>query len=197
MKPTRAVGLVIMILGVGIIAGCVGNRDVIKAMSAGSRHDVFQEIPEGALPVPGYADIRIYSSLKTHEPGLYSEEDIHGTARYALLVGIDGQVGEFRGFAGREGSMDCMDGPEEGKGVRYTFTKNLRIKAGVHRISVAIPYDDIVMERKINLVEKTTNTLILQPDYRRIPWRAPGYLHKTSFKEGIRSLRMELNGQEM
>jgi len=81
-----------ILMTLGIMAGCAGNKELIKEMSTSTTQGVFQEIEENVQPVHGYADLRIYSSLKTHNPGIYSAKDIHGTPDYMLLLNIDGQA---------------------------------------------------------------------------------------------------------
>jgi len=130
--------MILMTTGIFLAAlsGCSGNRELIKTMSNSTSQDIFQEVSDSSLPSPGYADLRIYSSLKTHKPGIYSESDPHGTPSYSMLVNIDGQAVNLEGRL-REEKSDAfsMRDPNEGIGIRYKFEKKLRIKAGTHNLS--------------------------------------------------------------
>jgi len=72
-----------VLMSLGILAGCAGNKELIRTASTGTNQKVFQELGENLQPAaPGYVDLRIYASLKTHHPGAYSASDIHGTPYY-------------------------------------------------------------------------------------------------------------------
>lgn len=179
------------------MAGCAGSGELIRTASIGTRNDVFQELTDGGTVPQGYADLRIVSSLKTHRPGIYSIKDIHGTPEYRLLLNIDGQVTQIRGDL-REENTEArgIRDPEAGEGIRYRFNKNLRLKAGTHKIVIAIIEDEFAVEREITLAEGGNNTLALEPAYRAAPGkRRPGLYGVTSFKEGIRGVSLILNGK--
>ncbi|MBI2353801.1 MAG: hypothetical protein HYV06_02030 [Deltaproteobacteria bacterium] len=179
-----------------IAAGCAGNHELIKAAGIGTRQGVFQEISPDAAPMPGYADLRIYSSLKTHLPGAYTVKDIHGTAAFRIMVDIDGQTTELQGDPRRENSEARMArDPEAGDGMRYRFSKSIRIKAGTHRVLIVIPSDGIAQEQEITLTERSRNSLNLEPVYDATAGKKRiGSYGETSFKRGIRGFRMVLNG---
>ncbi len=180
-----------------ITTGCAGNYELIKAASSSARHDVFQEIAPGAAPVPGYADLRINSTLKTHHPGMYSAKDIHGTTDYKIILNIDGQAaGLYAHLRGENIDCGAFNDPEAVEGIRYHFSKSIRIKAGTHRVIIAIPADGLVVEREITLPEGSCNSLTLEPVYRSAPaQRRPGFYGATSFTEGLKGLRLILNGK--
>jgi len=141
----------------------------------------------------------IFATLKTHKPGIYSASDMHGTPNYKLLLNIDGQAVLLLGNLENENSepMKLVD-PEAGDGIRYRFSKNLRLKSGTHRIVVALPEDGIAVERVITLVEGNVSHLVVEPIYStKSGKRHPGRYGTTSFTEGIRSLRVILNGKEI
>ncbi|MHC1697624.1 MAG: hypothetical protein AB9919_06110 [Geobacteraceae bacterium] len=188
-----------IVLSLGIMAGCAGNNTLVKEMSHSTTQSVFQEIEENVPPVPGYADLRIYSSLKTHKPGAYPMKDIHGTPDFKLLLNIDGQAVLLRGSVQRENSEPRkLADPEAGDGIRYRFSKSLRLKAGIHRMVVAFPDDGVVVERNITLSEGSSNDLVLEPIYKTTPgMRRPGFGSTTSFMNGIRDIRLTFNGQRI
>lgn len=191
------------ILGVGILAsfGCSRNAGMMKSPDTPVRNDFFTVQSEPS-PVPaGHADLTIVSSLKTHLAGAHSFGDRkHGTPDYQVSVIIDGQEVKLRGEV-REESREPLGirDPEAGRGARYLFRKELRLKAGVYRVVAAIPEDGVRVEWEISLIEGSRNTLTLAPIYRSTEWKAkaPFSGGLTSFREGLRSFRMLLNGEEI
>lgn len=191
--------LLILALSVAMISGCAGNRALMQSMSSSTASHVFQEVDEKAPPVPGLVDLRIYASLKTHQAGLYSKTDLHGTPGYTLLLNIDGQAVELSGAPQREQGGDRhFTDPEAGDGVRYLFTKRLRLKPGVHRIFVGIPADGLSSVIEAAHIEEDMNSLTVEPLYGAIKGKKRPEFHiTTSFKEGLKSIRLVLNGQAL
>lgn len=186
-----------IIFAITITTGCASNYELIKAASSSTRQDVFQEISQGDTLQSGYADLRIHSSLKTHHPGIYSAKDIHGTPDYKIIVNIDGQITELLCVPQKENSeATAFHDPEAGDGMRYRFSKNIRIKAGPHKIIIAIPTDGLAFEQEIILTNGSSNSLTLEPVYGSISGKQrPRFYGMTSFKEGIKKLKFVLNGQ--
>ena len=89
-----------------------------------------------------------------------------------------------------------MRDPEEGVGIRYQFEKKLRIKAGTHMVRAAIPADDIATAKEVVFTEGEINSLTVEPRYGAIPGKQRlGLYGMTSFKQGVRSIRLLLNGK--
>jgi hypothetical protein len=181
------------------LGGCANNANLIKESSVSTRTDVFEETPaEGKVP-EGYADLLIIASLKTHKPGIFSSSDRHGTKDYRLLANIDGQSITLSGSLVMEdnGTREMRD-PEAGEGIRYLFSKRVRLKAGAHGVVIALPDDDVAVEVEIELAEGSRNTLHLEPLYglKREKQR-PGFYGDTTFSEGIREFRAFLNGKQI
>lgn len=180
-----------------VMSGCAGNRELINSMRASTNQGVFKVVAENSPPEPGYVDLRIYSSLKTHLPGIYSERDVHGTPNYSMLVNIDGQAIHLQGQLREEksGAISMRD-PNEGIGIRYQFETKLRIKAGTHKVVVAIPADDLATAKEVVFTEGEINSLTIEPRYGTIPGKQRlGLYGMTSFKQGVRSVRLLLNGK--
>lgn len=191
--------LCLLILAISLISGCAESSALIKANSTSLRTDVFEELTNGATAPQGYVDLRVTATFKTHKPGIFSEKDIHGTPDYKLLLNIDGQAMLLQGSLQKENSepMKLID-PEAGDGIRYRFSKNLRLKAGIHKVVIALPDDEIAVAREITLNEGDRNSLVVEPIYSTKPGkRQPGTYTTTNFREGIRSLRIMLNGKEV
>ena len=188
----------LLIMSLILLSGCAGSSALIKTNSTSARTDIFEELTNGGLVPPGFTYLHMTATLKTHKPGIYSTTDIHGTPDYILLLNIGGQAVLLHGSLQRENieSRGLVD-PEAGDGIRYRFSKSLRLKAGTHRIVVAIPDDGIAVEREITLVEGVNN-LALEPIYTTTSGKGgPRAYSTTSFKEGIRGIRLMLNGQDI
>lgn len=183
-----------------LLNACAKNVEIIKSASVTTRSDVFRELPERAAVPPGYADLYIDASLKTHKPGIYPfERKPHGTADYQLLLNIDGQATRIKGTLREEdGIPRAVRDPEAGEGIRYNFRQDVRLKAGRHKITVAIPDDSIVIVKEVALSEGSTNYLLLEPVYGRLSIRQrTGFYGLTSFSQGLKGLKAYLNDRPL
>jgi len=193
----KLISVLSIVVTLAVMTGCAGNTELIKTMSTSISQDIFQEVTQSTPPAPGYVDLRIYSSMKTHKPGMYSETDPHGTPNYTMLVNIDGQAIHLQGRLREERSVArSMLDAEEGSGIRYQFETKLRIKAGTHKVVVAIPADDLATAKEVVITEGEIYSLTIEPRYGTIPGKQrPGLYGMTSFKQGVRSFRLLLNGK--
>lgn len=193
----RTILVFTMLTVLGLLEGCAGNKELIKAMSASSNQHVFEVVEENASPIPGYADLHIHSSLKTHKPGIHAERDAHGTEDYVLLVNIDGQSLKI------PGRLDAVTSPmcdsEQGEGISYRFKTKLRLKPGIYKVVVALPADDLVAEREVIVADGKNSALTVEPIYGSIPGkkRAGTSGSLMSFKQGIKSIHILLNGKDI
>jgi hypothetical protein len=188
-----------LIMAVTFISGCANSSALIRTSSTSIRNDVFQESTDGGTIPAGHADLSIGFSVKTHKPGIYSVKDIHGTPDYKLLLNIDGQAVQLQGSLREENTEPRgLRDTEAGEGIRYQFTKNVRLKAGTHKIVIAIIEDEIAVARELVLADGSRNSLVLEPIYRTAPGkRRPGSYSVAGFQEGIRGLQVILNGKPM
>lgn len=192
--------LLALVMALAMLSACTQNVELIKSLSITTRDNVFQELPEKAAIPQGYADLYISASLKTHKPGIYSfEKKPHGTADYMLLLNIDGQATPIKGMLKKEDSEPrFFRDPEAGEGIRYTFRKDVRLKAGPHRIAIAIPDDAVIIVNEVTLLEGSTNFLVLEPVYGRTPGRQRlGFYGQTSFFQGMKGFKTYLNGHPL
>ena len=78
------------------LANCGAAREQIRTQSITEREGVFQEVTTADGPPPGFADVVVKASLKTHLPGegplLESGNSPHGGPFYHFTVNIDGQA---------------------------------------------------------------------------------------------------------
>jgi hypothetical protein len=193
----RTIPVFTMLIVLGLLEGCAGNKELIKAMSVSSNQRVFEVVEENASPIPGYADLHINSYLKTHKPGIHAEKDSHGTEDYELVVNIDGQSVKIPGILNEIRGALCDS--EQGEGVSYQFKTNLRLKAGIHKVVVALPADDLVAGKEVIVPDAENNTLTVEPIYGSIPGkkRTGTFGSLTSFKQGINAIRILLNGKNI
>ncbi len=197
MKRTA---MVVAVAASVVVAGCASNREFVAASSVSTRSDVFREPAAGAPIPPGYADLSVSASLKTHKTGVHPlKVDTHGTADYQLLLNVDSQVIRLRCQPADENCEPRrLHDPEAGEGVRYAFATRIRLKAGAHRIVVVSPEDGIAVAREMVLSEGSSNRLELEPVYRGVAHkRQPGASGGESFREGLRGFRMVLNGKQL
>jgi len=184
-----------LLLCLFIFTGCTESAAAVP--TNGSR--VFEELSSSTMVPQGDADLLVTVSLKTHPAGLYSASDLHGTPDYRLLVSIDGQESVLRGSMQHEyGGAPQLKGPETGSGVRYRFAKTMRLKAGLHKITVALPEDKVAVKRVVTLRGGELNRLVIEPVYGKRPGKKrPGMGSTESFTEGIKTLKLILNGKEL
>ncbi len=195
MNGIRLIMLAITLMTAG---GCgADSATLIKANNTSLRTDVFEELASNGMTPRGFSDLSITGSLKTHKPGAHFLADGHGTSDYNLLVNIDGQATVVKGILQQENSEPAkLADPEAGNGIRYRFGKSLRLKAGSHKIIVAIPHDGVAVEKNVNLVEGSVNSLVLEPVYYSAPVsRRSSAYGATHFKGGIRGIRLTLNSR--
>jgi hypothetical protein len=179
-----------------LLAGCLPGSHLVKQTIPPQQQGVYQEVQTGTPPQAGYVELNILSSLKTHKPWSHTASDTHGTEEYTMLVKIDGQAMTLKGKIGEENTeARSLRDPEAGEGVRYQFMKKVRLKGGIHRIAVVIPEDGVALERELVLPEEGFHYLVIEPVYGSTPGRqGTGFFQTRSFKEGISSVVLMLNG---
>lgn len=191
--------MLMLAMSLTVASGCAENSALIKASSTSVRTDIFEEATSWGSTPKGLAELRITTTLKTHRPGVHSALDTHGTSDYKLLVNIDGQAATLRGSLQKENSEpgNQVD-PEAGDGIRYRFSKIVRLKPGPHTVVVAVPDDEVVVAKEITLSEGATSDLVLKPIYcitlekkRLEPYCT------THFLKGLSGIRLELNGKTL
>lgn len=171
---------------------------LVNKTGAGPRGEVFKDLTHASAP-QGLAELQVIASFKTHQPGLYSSSELHGTEDYRLQLTIDGQSMVVDGELQSEhlAVPDARD-PEAGLGIRYRFRKVVSLKGGSHRIEVSLPGENIVLARDIFVQEGRENRLVLEPVYGRVnEKKRPSASKSTDFKEGISRIILTLNGKRI
>ncbi len=186
-----------------LLAGCGGTGELIRKQSFGTRSDVYAESGETTTIPQGFADLRVAFSVKTHRSGFHVlESGTRGSAGYVLVLNIDGHATTLPGVMSEEDTLDERPRtPETGIGIRYRIEKNLRLRAGVHKVFIAVPEDEVAIEQKIQLEWGTRNELLLEPVYGTgvRPTYGIGKLlfgkRGPNFCSHLRGIRMLMNGK--
>jgi hypothetical protein len=183
-----------------VVAGCAENGELLKRAERPERSNVYTVVTTATPPERGFADLAIRASVKTHRAALLPlGNDPHGTPGYQLLVNIDGEPLRISGApAIEEGFSDAGRNPEAGEGIRYLFRAHLRLKAGAHRVIVALPGDRVAVQRDICLEERTDTMMEVTPSYFSVRRQlGPGSAGATSFREGTSGLELSMNGKPL
>ncbi|HJV66109.1 MAG TPA: hypothetical protein VJ550_10280 [Geomonas sp.] len=187
--------LALLALATLMVTGCAVGPQPALSNAGGS--GFVKEVPTGIAPAQGFSDLSVFLSVKTHKAGIYAAGDPHGTTDYKLLLSFDGRPVQLNGRMQSEnieptGPRDA----EGGDGVRYLFQANLRLLAGTHVMEIALPGDDVVVEREVTLPDGSSS-LVLEPLYRSSAGQGLAtYPFGNSFREGVSCLRVILNGKE-
>jgi hypothetical protein len=187
----------ILLLVTVSVAGCAESSAMIKHEMKNPQTVIFEESTTGEALTQGETVLSVISSVKTHAPRPSIVRDTHGTDEFRMLVRIDGQTVSLKGDAISEKNASFeLNDPENGSGIRYRFSTKMRLKAGVHRIVVALPDDGVTVERDVELIAGKAHTLVVQPVYaNKVGKPRLGVASKTSFKEGIRTFELLLDGE--
>jgi hypothetical protein len=173
------VHLVLTLSLVVILANCGAAREQIRTQSLSEGEGVFQVVTTTDGPPPGFADVVVKASLKTHlfgaGPLLESRNSPHGGPFYHFTVDINGQ-GVTWEVPGQRENLPVENGrhfPEEGEGTRYVLEKKIRLHSGAYSISFGVPEENYTDTMTVNLQEGKSYTLKLQPIYPRYKWGHP------------------------
>jgi len=197
MKSLTAYISVVLLLTV--LAGCGATAKMITAKSQSERADVFTEVTDTGAKPQGYADIVVKANIKTHVTGYYSgesETSLHGKPGYPFVLNIDGQAVVWKVDGQKDVKPDYdEDGktsrdPEAGTGIKYILEKKLRLREGAHKVYLALPEDNYIVEVELMLRSGEETVLEFKPLYwhKHIPTRIPTFL------KGIREYEIYLNG---
>jgi hypothetical protein len=191
-----------VVLLLAFLAGCGATAKMIITKSQSERTDVFTEVTDTGARPQGSVDLVVKANIKTHVAGYYSgesETSLHGKPGYPFVLNIDGQAVVWK-VDGQEHVKPAYDeqgktstDPEARKGIKYTMEKKLRLREGTHKVYLALPEDDYIVETDIALRSGEEAVLEFKPIYwhKHIPYRIPTFL------KGIRKYEIYLNGVKM
>jgi hypothetical protein len=171
MKMKRVMVSVLMTFGlIGLIGCSAASRD-FAAKSQTARSDIFEEVSATEALAPGFADLTVKASLKTHLPGegsLFEPKNCgHGGPSYPFTLNVDGQAVTWEAPGRRDYShetADCM---------YYELEKRIRLRPGSHQISFAAPGENSGKTVTVNLQEGRLYSLEFEPIYPRHKFGPP------------------------
>lgn len=167
-----------------VISGCANNKDIIAQRSLSTKNDVFTEIV-GSEVKPGMAITDITFSVKSNSSRFLESYNKHSNPPYRVYVNIDGQTAilEAEPILEDKSPIDSNN-PESGIGWKYQFNKRVALSPGKHTITIALPVDDVILEREIDL-HADLNTINLMPVYNERSLRP---YKGQSFTAGVKTL---------
>lgn len=175
------------------ISGCAGNRDAIAKASLTTREDVFQQVQSTQSAI-GRGLLKVEFPVKAYKSFFITTYYKYENPPYTITVNIDGQAIVLTAEPVLEKlAGDFKENPEVGTGWKYTFNKSLVLRPGKHHLMVAVPLEDVIIERDIDL-KAGENSLILTPVYNSSVSRYPQY---PRFYKGLKSIAVKLNSQEL
>lgn len=175
-----------------LAANCGAAREQIRTQSKTVCEGIFCEVntPDG-LP-PGYADVVIKASLKTHLPEegpLLAFGCLHGSEFYHFVINIDGQAVTWK-VPGQQETVAVTKGrhsPDEGSGMKYALEKKIWLRAGTHRVFLGVTEENYAKTATVNLQEGKSYDLEFQPIYPRYKQGHP------SFRLGFLGFKARMN----
>lgn len=182
--------IIVLLATVALFTGCAATES-IKRLETQGGSGIFTVVSDTrTAPPAGYGDLRITLSLKTRVPdSSLVDADNYGTKQYKLLVGVNGQTQTLTGAMTQEtGDYRGSSDPEAGNGVRYRFASTLRLPVGTHRVTIALPGDNVVLERDVT-VAQGVNQLDLKPVYgRKSSYNLIGFHGERTYYKGVKAL---------
>ena len=186
MKTTQHLICITMIATL-LISGCANSRE-LKA-SIESKQDVFTDVlGKDALSGKATADIKF--SVKSNSSRFLWFYNKHTDPFYTVHLSIDGQATVLESEPILE-DISPIDAnvPESGKGWKYQFSKRVVLTPGKHKLTIALPVDEVIVEKEIVLREGA-NTIIIKPIYKSTLLRP---YKGENFKAGVKSVEVLLN----
>jgi hypothetical protein len=183
-----------VIMGIALIAGfvisgCANNRELITKASIATRNDVFTEVVSSDVQA-GRASIDFMFSVKSNSYRFVETYGKHSDPPYRVYLNIDGQttVLEAEPVLEDKSPVDSSV-PESGTGWKYKFSKRIALSPGKHKLTIALPIDDVIVEREIEL-HPGTNTINVAPVYKKRSLRP---FKGQNFTAGVKSLELTVN----
>lgn len=172
-----------------IVSGCASNRDLIAKTSLESRQDVFAEA-FGKEVQSGNATADIKLSVKSNSARFMWMYFKHTDPPYRVHLNIDGQtvILDAEPVLEDKSPIDSKV-PESGTGWKYEFSKRIAIAPGKHKLKVALPVDDVIVEQEV-LLREGANTIIFKPIYKRRLLRP---YKGENFTAGVKTVEVQIN----
>ena len=135
-----------LMLGV-VASGCANNRDLIAKASTATRNDVFTEVVSSDAQA-GLAIIDFTFSVKSNSYRFVETYGKHSDPPYRVHLNIDGQTAVLEAEPVLEDKSPVDSNvPESGIGWKYRFNKRIALAPGKHKLTIALPIDDVIVEK--------------------------------------------------
>jgi hypothetical protein len=79
--------------------------------------------------------------------------------------------------------------PESGTGWKYQFSKRVALAPGKHKLTIALPIDDVIVEREVEL-RSGINSITVVPVYKKRLLRP---YKGQNFTAGVKTLELTVN----
>lgn len=181
---------VALIVGI-VISGCATNQELTSTiLSLSTKNGVFSETSSSETET-GNATTDIVFSVKSISSRFFETYTKHSNPPFRIYLNIDGQTTILDSEPVLENKSSINPNiPESGTGWRYQFNKRIALAPGKHKLTIAIPVDDVLVERDIAL-HAGANTITLVPVYKdKSPRRPSKYQH---FSAGVKALQVLIN----
>lgn len=169
-----------------LISGCANNRELIATSSLSIRNDVYSETSSAEVE-SGKAVADINFSVKRNASrfaGIYFK---HSKPPYRVQLNIDGQTISLEAEPVLEDKSPIDSNiPESGTGWKYQFNKRIALTPGKHQLTIALPVDDVICERELD-VRSGFNTITVIPVYN---YRSLRPYQGQNFTAGVKDLEV-------
>lgn len=169
-----------------VVSGCASNRDLIAKASITTRNDVFTEVvsPETQS---GKAIMDIKFAVKSNSSRFMEIYNKHSNPPYRVHLNIDGQSAVLESEPVLEDKSPIDPNvPESGTGWKYNFSKQIALAPGKHKLTFALPIDDVIVEQNVEL-HAGTNTITVTPVYNKRSLRP---YKGQNFTAGVKTLEI-------
>ena len=186
-RNVYVIGTALMIAAV--VSGCANNRDLIAKTSIATRSDVFTEVVNSDVQT-GKAIIDFSFAVKSNSYYLMGTYGKHTAPPYRVHLNIDGQatVLEAEPLLEDKSPVDSKV-PESGFGWKYQFSKRIALAPGKHKLTIALPIDDVIVDKEIEL-RSGANSVTVMPIYSRRNLRP---FKGENFTGGVNTLEIRVN----
>lgn len=185
----KIISLVVLLLAGIVVSGCANSRGLFAENAQKIRNDIFTEAT-GSEAGPGKAMAEIKFSVKSNSSRFAGKYNKHSDPAYSVHLNIDGQttILEAEPILEEKTPIDSTK-PESGIGWKYQFIKRIAIAPGKHSLKIALPIDDLLVEREIELHAGVNKITVLPVYGKRLlkPYEAQ------NFSAGVKSVDVVVN----
>ncbi|MBT0663079.1 hypothetical protein KI809_02095 [Geobacter pelophilus] len=172
-----------------VASGCANNRELIAKTSLATRKDVFAEVASSDVQA-GKSIIDFTFSVKSNSYRFAETYGKHSDPPYRVHLNIDGQTAVLEAEPVLEDKSPIDPNvPDSGTGWKYTFNKRFALTPGKHELTIALPIDDVIVEREIEL-RAGVNAVTVTPVYSKRMLRP---YKGQNFTGGVKTVEVQVN----